>query len=100
MEAPDKTIHLLDAQKASWSYGMIGVGADLARTVWPKQDEFLFSSQQRPLMEAEGFATYELGPPNRVPKSVLSRHSVDCLLIDDCSTEVWTPWISSALASQ
>jgi hypothetical protein len=90
---------MLDVRKASWSYGTIGVGVDLARTVWPKQ-EFLFSSQQRSLVEAEGFATHELGPPNRAPKTILAQHPVDCLLIDNCPTEVWTPWISSALISQ
>jgi hypothetical protein len=99
LEAPDKVMHLLDAQKACWSYGTVGAGADLARTVWPKQ-QFLFSSQQRSLVEAEGFAAHELVPPNRVPKTILLQHPVDCLLIDNCSTEVWTPWMSSALTSQ
>lgn len=94
MEAPDKTVNILDAQKATWSYGTIGVGVDLARTVWPEQ-EFLFSSQQKSLIEAEGRATHELGPPNRVPRNILSRHPVDCLMIEDCKVEVWSPWISA-----
>jgi hypothetical protein len=95
LEAPDKTVNILDAQKSTWSYGTIGFGVDLARTVWPEQ-EFLFSSQQKPLIEAQGQAIYDLGPPNRVTRNILSQHPVDCLMIDGCDTEVWSPWISSA----
>jgi hypothetical protein len=94
LEAPDKNVNMLEARKATWSYGTIGVGTDLARTVWPEQT-FLFSSQQKPLLEAEGLALHDLGPPNRVSRNVLSQHPVDCLMIDDCKTDVWSPWISS-----
>ena len=96
LQAPAKPIYLDGQTTASWSYGTIGVGVDLARTVWPKQ-KFTFSSQVRPLVEAESSASYELGPPDRVSRNVLSKHPVDCLLIDDCRIEVWTPWVSSAL---
>ena len=62
----------MDAQKAaSWSHGTLGVGVDLARAVWRKQ-EFTLSSQVRPLTEAERFATHELGPPDRVSRNVWS----------------------------
>jgi hypothetical protein len=94
LKAPDKTVNILEAQKATWSYGTIGVGGDLARTVWPEQ-KFIFFSQQKRLIEAEGSALHELGPPNRVPTNVLSQHPVDCLMINDCKTQVWSPWISS-----
>ena len=99
LEAPSKTVHFSEAQKASWTYGTMGAGADLARTVWPEQ-ELVFSSQQKSLLEAEGTTTHELGPPNRVPRTILSQHPVDCLLIDDCNIEIWTPWISSVPTNQ
>ena len=96
LQAPVKLIYL-DPQKAtSWSYGTIGVRVDLANNIWSKQ-EFIFSSQVRPLIVDEHFASPELGSPNRVSRNVLSRHSINCLLIDNYRTEVWTPWVSSAL---
>jgi hypothetical protein len=96
LEAPDnKKMHIEDARKSSWSYGTIGVGMDLAHTVWPEQ-EFRFSSQQKPLGTTEKTAAKALGPPNRVPPTILAQHPVDCLLIDACAIKVWSPWISLA----
>jgi hypothetical protein len=66
LEAPDKTVNILDAQKATWSYGTIGFGVDLARTVWPEQ-EFLFSSQQKPVIETQGHQKYFIPAPSRLP---------------------------------
>jgi hypothetical protein len=74
--------------------GLFGVGKDLAHTVWPEQ-EFRFSSQQKPLETTEKTAAKELGPPNRVPPTILTQYPVNCLLIDACEIKVWSPWISS-----
>jgi hypothetical protein len=97
LEAPDKTVSVSDSPKATWSYGTMGFGVDLARTVWPEQD-FRFHSQQKPLTEVQGQALHDLGPPNRVAKDILARHPADCLMIDGCDTEVWSSWMSSAPA--
>ena len=99
VEAPDKTVRFSDAQKVTWSYGTIGCGVELARTVWPEH-EFLFSSQQKSVLETEGQAVHDLGPPNRVPRNILAKHPVDCLMIDGCKIEVWSPWISSVPADK
>jgi hypothetical protein len=87
--------HPVDA--CPWRYGTVGVGIDLARMVWPDQ-KLIFSSQRKsfPLPGNDAVLCEDLGPPNRVSKKLLDRHPVDCLLIEACSEDVWSPWIIAA----
>ena len=83
----------LDPTTQSWSFGVVGVCSDFVDMAWNKHDQRFKSLQNDIVPHTHDYL--QLGKPERLKKTFLEDHPVDCLVVEKERIHRVVDWITS-----